>query len=206
LPPGRALNGVLHVRMTPEMLANVALVAKGRGFRSAGDFVRHLILSTIQEEDGHGEGLDSGGNQEAGGIHEESEGGGQEHVGVCLPGPLEGVEGIDADQTAGVVGEDLGEDEKEVRETVATKDISDVQICEAVKAANECHFAHWPYDWLQHWTREPYKVCYRALERAADRGLIQYGSSLRTGWLTEKGEELLKESTNEVPPEAPPED
>lgn len=50
MPPGRALKGVLHVRMTPEMLAGAASVAKERGFGSTGDFVRHLILSAMQEE------------------------------------------------------------------------------------------------------------------------------------------------------------
>lgn len=49
----------------------------------------------------------------------------------------------------------------------------------------------WPYEILAQWTGEPEKVCYRAIERASERGLIEYGVSLRTGWLSEKGKALL---------------
>src|SRR3990167_9143890 len=49
----------------------------------------------------------------------------------------------------------------------------------------------WPYKTLEQWTGQPQKVCYRALERAAERDLIDYGVSLRTGWLTDKGRALL---------------
>ncbi len=83
---------------------------------------------------------------------------------------------------------------------MATKDITDVQVCEAVREANECHFQHFPYDFLGHWTRQPFKVCYCALERASRHGLIECGVSLRTGWLTEKGKALLREASNESTP------
>ena len=79
---------------------------------------------------------------------------------------------------------------------MATKDISDLQVCEAVRASRESRFLHWPYDFLQHWTRQPFKVCWRAMERAARRGLIEYGVSLRTAWLTQKGLDLLKGNCN----------
>lgn len=39
----------------------------------------------------------------------------------------------------------------------------------------------------------PEKVIYAAIERAVDRGLIEYGVSMRTGWPTEKGSALLRE-------------
>ncbi|MCJ2023577.1 hypothetical protein [Methylobacterium sp. J-067] len=44
---------------------------------------------------------------------------------------------------------------------------------------------------LQEWTGQPLKVCYRCMERACDRGLIEYGVSLRCGWIDAKGYELL---------------
>lgn len=50
----------------------------------------------------------------------------------------------------------------------------------------------WPYELLAKRTGEHWKVCYSAMVRACDRGLIEYGTSLRSGWLTEKGKELLK--------------
>ena len=50
----------------------------------------------------------------------------------------------------------------------------------------------WPYELLAQRTGECEKVCYRAMERAYERDLIEYGTSLRSGWLTEKGKALLK--------------
>lgn len=50
-----------------------------------------------------------------------------------------------------------------------------------------------PYDYLSEWTGYPEKVCYAAMERAVDHDLIEYGVSLRTGWLTEKGKSVLAE-------------
>jgi hypothetical protein len=49
-----------------------------------------------------------------------------------------------------------------------------------------------PYDLLKIWTGECEKVCFKAMERAADRGFIEYGVSLRTGWVTDKGLKLLE--------------
>lgn len=76
---------------------------------------------------------------------------------------------------------------------MAVKDISDELVCKAINTAQK-NRTRWPYEYLQSWTGQPEKVCYRALERAEERGLIEYGVSLRTGWLTEKGEQLLKET------------
>lgn len=44
-----------------------------------------------------------------------------------------------------------------------------------------------PEELLCIWTKQPQKVCYRAMERAHRRGMIEYGVSLRTGWLTDLG-------------------
>lgn len=81
---------------------------------------------------------------------------------------------------------------------MATKDVTNEMVCRAV------HYWHtamkesgweanipWPYEALAAETEEPEKVCYRAMERAERQGLIEYGVSLRTGWLTPKGLELI---------------
>lgn len=87
---------------------------------------------------------------------------------------------------------------------MATKDISDRTVCLAYEEARLRKIAldnnylkilpcKYPNEILYEITGQPEKVCYRAMERAAKRGYIEYGVSLRTGWLTDKGDELLKE-------------
>jgi hypothetical protein len=79
---------------------------------------------------------------------------------------------------------------------MARKDVTDIMVLKAYKERNSMEIGkrRWPYEILAEWTGQPMKVCYRAMERANDRGLIECGTSLRSGWLTEKGEELLKAS------------
>lgn len=77
---------------------------------------------------------------------------------------------------------------------MAAKDVSDAQVVRACAdfhrdPANEDVIAR-----LVRQTLQPAKVCVRALERACERGLIDYGVSLRTAWVTTKGESLLKET------------
>lgn len=76
---------------------------------------------------------------------------------------------------------------------MARKHVPDVLVCKAyvVAKANRIVAFEWPYDILHRWTGEPIKVCYRAMERARDHGLINYGTSLRSGWLTEGGIQLI---------------
>lgn len=76
---------------------------------------------------------------------------------------------------------------------MATKDISDRQVCEAYRdsrAADPRMF--WPEELLMQRTGQCEKVCFSAMNRADDRGLIEYGVSLRSGWLTDRGMALLK--------------
>lgn len=73
---------------------------------------------------------------------------------------------------------------------MARKDVTDEMVCLAY-AKREPHTDVWPYDLLMQWTGEPMKVCYRAMERANDRGYIEYGVSLRSGWLADKGKQLI---------------
>ena len=83
---------------------------------------------------------------------------------------------------------------------MATKDISDYLVCLAYEI-HEGYSAYierqkydvtpWPYELLSYWTGASEKVCFCAMERALKHGLIEYGVSLRSGWLTEKGKCLL---------------
>jgi hypothetical protein len=73
---------------------------------------------------------------------------------------------------------------------MATKDISDLQVVGAYHLSKIS--GDWPEDILMKATNESEKVCYYAMARAAKRGLIDYGVSLRSGWITEKGHQLIK--------------
>lgn len=68
-------------------------------------------------------------------------------------------------------------------------DITDAMICRAyARARREGD----PIAIIAAETGAPYKMAWRAAERAMTHGLINYGVSLRGGWLTEKGIELIK--------------
>ena len=88
------------------------------------------------------------------------------------------------------------------------RNITDGMVCRAVAKftqRNRRHIAkyglfnfqkklnfHFPYEVLSRATGESEKVRFRAMERAAAHGLIEYGVSLRTAWLTNKGEKLIE--------------
>ena len=70
---------------------------------------------------------------------------------------------------------------------MSRKDISDLQVLQAyvdMKAIGRAKFAD---EILAERTGQCLKVCQRAMERAEARGLLDYGVSLRSGWLTEAG-------------------
>lgn len=77
----------------------------------------------------------------------------------------------------------------------AATSITDLQVCEAYNRSKLARDAGGPFLWpeeiLQKETGQALKVCIRAMERACGRGLIEYGVSLRAGWLTDKGRALL---------------
>ena len=79
---------------------------------------------------------------------------------------------------------------------MATKNITDKQVvlayAEYHKNSNSAPIK-WPYDYLVEWTGECEKVCFKAMERAEERGYIDSGVSLRTGWITEKGQNLTND-------------
>lgn len=74
---------------------------------------------------------------------------------------------------------------------MATKDVTDKMVCAAVAQWRADRGGPWPYEILMSQTGEPFKVCYRAMERCDRHGFIEYGVSLRTSWLTPDGEKLL---------------
>lgn len=77
---------------------------------------------------------------------------------------------------------------------MATKNITDKQVVLAYIEFDKNRGKDpikWPYDYLIEWTGECEKVCIKAMERADLRGFIDYGVSLRTGWVTDEGLELL---------------
>ena len=78
---------------------------------------------------------------------------------------------------------------------MATKDITDIQVILAfIESRKPNIIGKYPYDFLMEETGQPFKVCYRAMERAEGRGYIDCGVSLRTGWVTDKGYEYLKQN------------
>jgi hypothetical protein len=78
---------------------------------------------------------------------------------------------------------------------MATKDITDAQVVKAQDQWLKNQQGPWAYEILESETGESVKVCYRAMERAERRGLLEYGVSLRTAWITTKGAALLTKSS-----------
>jgi hypothetical protein len=73
---------------------------------------------------------------------------------------------------------------------MATKNITDRQVVLAYieHAKNrDSQSNKYPYNYLMEWTGECKKVCFKAMERAEERGYIDCGVSLRTGWVTDEG-------------------
>ena len=75
--------------------------------------------------------------------------------------------------------------------------ISDKEVCLAYTdykrrgQDNGYEKPYFPYEFLSVKTGMNEIACFKACERAERRGLIEYGVSLRTGWLTDAGKALL---------------
>ena len=76
---------------------------------------------------------------------------------------------------------------------MATKDISDHQVCRVYREMEADGGPARADARLQALTGQPIKVCWRAMERAERRGLVHYGVCLRSGWLTDEGRATLQE-------------
>lgn len=88
---------------------------------------------------------------------------------------------------------------------MAMKNITDLQVLVAVDHAKQLRGVGnevWPDILLAETTEQPYKVCFRCLERAIERGYLEYGTSVRSAWITDKGHLLLNEQPNTGPPES----
>lgn len=73
-------------------------------------------------------------------------------------------------------------------------DISDLMVCQAVAAYRSAGCTPpRPVAILMEMTGAPAKVCMRAIDRAIERGLIDWGVNPYIGWLTEAGEALFSE-------------
>lgn len=71
---------------------------------------------------------------------------------------------------------------------MSRKDITDEQVVQACRETLGTITA--AADLLEERTGQPYKVVIRAMERALSRGLIEYGSTIRRAWPTDKGDAL----------------
>lgn len=87
------------------------------------------------------------------------------------------------------------------------KDITDLQVLQAYEEMwrqrrNEARTtkSEYPEQILMRTTGQPEKVCYRAMERAFGRGLLDYGMWLRGAWITDKGKALLATASAGEPP------
>jgi hypothetical protein len=74
---------------------------------------------------------------------------------------------------------------------MARKDISDKQVIKACKVWQNNTDSPSPLVILMLETDQPEKVCWAAMERAVDRNLIEYGTTMKYSWPTPKGLELL---------------
>lgn len=74
---------------------------------------------------------------------------------------------------------------------MARKDISDIDVLHIFNNLNKIAPQN-RVGTLMQITGQPKKVVWRAIERTCDKGYLEYGVSLRTAWLTEEGEALLR--------------
>ena len=69
------------------------------------------------------------------------------------------------------------------------KDISTLIVLEAAKN----HAGMMTWECIKEITGAPEKIIYAAMQREDDRGYLEWGVSLRTAWLTDKGKAKLEE-------------
>lgn len=84
---------------------------------------------------------------------------------------------------------------------MARKDIDDLEVLAAyvVAESNRLDFSRghepvWPDQVLLQQSGQPENVVFAAMERAFDRGYLEYGVSLHAGWLTTKGAQYLDDN------------
>ena len=85
---------------------------------------------------------------------------------------------------------------------MACKDIDDLEVLQAYADYWAARLATdaakrewiWPEKLLESRTGQAPKVCWRAMERCGRRGYLEWGVSLRGGWLTDKGARYLDDN------------
>lgn len=77
------------------------------------------------------------------------------------------------------------------RVDVKRKDISTIDVLSACHQFHTTNETRAPWKILVDTLGAPEKVVYAAMEREADKGLIDYGTSLRTAWVTDEGYKLI---------------
>ena len=70
-------------------------------------------------------------------------------------------------------------------------DIPTIEVMIAYKQYNDDRYGDFPTVILMKKFNAPEKLIYSAIQRDYDNDLIEFGVSLRTGWLTDKGLQLL---------------
>ena len=84
--------------------------------------------------------------------------------------------------------------------TMARKDITDREVCEACLDAHQrCEDSSGEelvsgFELLCLRTGQPEKVVLAAMDRACDRGLIEYGAGVGSSWVTDTGRKLLNDT------------
>ena len=79
---------------------------------------------------------------------------------------------------------------------VKRADLTDLMVLEAYIKSDDFRRNTdkivWPEDIIHQNTGFPFKVIQRAMERVESKGFIEYGVSLRSGWLSDKGKEFVR--------------
>ena len=80
---------------------------------------------------------------------------------------------------------------------MSRKSISDIAVLQAYVESKEMNFSHriYPDEILKNRFNEPEKVVYSAMLRACKKDFIDYGVSLRCGWITEKGFDFINKKS-----------
>lgn len=78
---------------------------------------------------------------------------------------------------------------------MARKDVTDKMVVEAYIFCREHGDSALGYLMIS--TGEPLKVCWRAMERTLSRNYIDFGTSLRTAWVTNEGYAYLARMNKE---------
>jgi len=78
---------------------------------------------------------------------------------------------------------------------MARKHITDIQVVKNQLDWIDMNRDGCPIKMLSKKTGECQKVVYRAMERAYEKDYLECGVSLRCGWVTDKGKELIKNGT-----------